>query len=65
MSSDDQDLKQLKRRATEAGLTRLTDAHLAQLQRAKASIAKRKKHLTEALTVADEPSHVFSLVKDA
>ena len=65
MSNDNDDLADIKARAAAAGLTRLTDAHLAQLQRAAASMAKRKAHLTEPLTVADDPAHVFSLVKDA
>jgi len=65
MSSSDQDLAKLKERAAAVGLTRLTEAHLAQLQRAAEANLKNKAKLTEALTVADEPAHVFSLTKDA
>jgi hypothetical protein len=65
MSISDQDLAKLKERAAAVGLTRLTDAHLAQLKRAAEANAKNKARLTEALTVADEPAHVFSLTKDA
>ena len=65
MASDDKDLAELKRRAEAVGLTRLTTAHLEQLQRATASMEKMKAKLTESLTVADEPAHVYSLKGEA
>jgi hypothetical protein len=61
MASNDTDLSELKRRAEAVGLTRLTAAHLEQLQRATASIGKMKAKLSDDLTVADEPAHVYSL----
>jgi hypothetical protein len=61
--SDSDDLKSLRQRAESAGLTKLTDAHLEQLQRATAANLRAKANLKVALSVADEPSHVFSLVE--
>jgi hypothetical protein len=65
MASNDKNLSDLKRRAEAAGLTRLTAAHLEQLQRATASMETMKAKLTESLTVADEPAHVYSLKGEA
>ena len=62
--SDKKDLQSLKDRAAAIGLTNLTDRHLEQLARATASADKRKEQLTIELSVADEPSHVFSLEED-
>jgi hypothetical protein len=62
MSNQD-DLSTLKQRAEAAGLTKLTDKHLQQLQRATAARARSKANLTVDLTVADEPAHVFTLVE--
>jgi hypothetical protein len=65
MASNDKDLSELKRRAEAVGLTRLTAAHLEQLQRATASIGKMKATLSDELTVADEPAHIYSLKGEA
>ena len=59
--SDTDDLGDLKLRAAAVGLTRLTDKHLQQLQRATAQSKSNAAKLRIALTVADEPAHVFSL----
>lgn len=64
MGSDKRDLSELKRRAEAVGLTRLTEAHLEQLQRATDSIGKLKAKLVDGLTVADEPAHVYSLKRE-
>lgn len=64
MAKNDKDLAELKRRAESVGLTRLTEAHLEQLQRATASIGKMKAKLADGLTVADEPAHVYSLKRE-
>lgn len=64
MDSDKRDISELKRRAEAVGLTRLTEAHLEQLQRATDSIGKLKAKLAESLTVADEPAHVYSLKRE-
>lgn len=61
--SDHDDLSTLKQRAEAAGLTRLTDKHLQQLQRATATRARSKANLKLDLAVADEPAHVFTLVE--
>ena len=61
--SDANDLKDLKQRAEAAGLTRLTDKHLKQLQRATEGSKRHKTNLKIDLSVADEPAHVFSLVE--
>lgn len=64
MGKNDKDLAELKRRAEAVGLTRLTEAHLEQLQRATGSIGKLKAKLADGLTVADEPAHVYSLKRE-
>ena len=62
MSKDELTLEELRRMAAEAGMNRLTDEHLQQLQRAtKAAGARRAALRTETLEVADEPAHVFRL----
>jgi hypothetical protein len=61
--SDKDDLDDLKQRAAAVGLTRLTDMHLQQLQRATKRIRQQQANLTVALSVADEPAHVYSLVR--
>jgi len=58
--SDKDDLKQ---RAAAVGLTRLTDKHLQQLERASQRIRQQKEYLTVPLSVADEPAHVYTLVR--
>lgn len=61
--SDKDNLDDLKQRAAAVGLTRLTDKHLQQLQRASKRAEERKAVLTVPLTVADEPAHVYTLVR--
>jgi hypothetical protein len=61
--SDTDDLKELKQRAEAAGLTRLTDKHLKQLQRATQRSRQHKSNLQTDLSVADEPAHVYTLVR--
>ena len=52
----------IRRMAADAGLTRLTDAHLEELlQATRAAYARRGKLGAAQLTYADEPAHVFSL----
>lgn len=48
-----------RERARALGLDRLTDAHLAQLERATASMKRHIERLPKNLTVADEPAHIF------
>lgn len=59
--SDNDDLGDLKQRAAAIGLTRLTDQHLRQLQRATERSRNNKATLQIELAVADEPAHVFTL----
>jgi hypothetical protein len=61
--SENDDLSDLKQRAEAIGLTRLSDKHLQQLQRATARSRSNKANLQIELTVADEPAHVFSLTE--
>ena len=61
--SEQNDLDDLKQRAEAVGLTRLTDKHLQQLQRATERSRRQKANLTIPLSVADEPAHVFTLVR--
>jgi len=61
--SENDDLSDLKQRAEVIGLTRLTDKHLQQLQRATKRSRNNKAALQIELAVADEPAHVFSLVE--
>ena len=41
------------------GLDKLTDAHLAQLERAMANVKRHTDRLPADLTPADEPAHVY------
>ncbi|MEM9682416.1 MAG: hypothetical protein AAF942_04040 [Pseudomonadota bacterium] len=61
--TDTTDLADLKKRAEAAGLTRLTEEHLKQLQRATQGMQRHKENLRVELEVSDEPAHVFSLVE--
>ncbi|HEY9447269.1 MAG TPA: hypothetical protein VIQ62_09375 [Burkholderiales bacterium] len=59
-------LDEVRRMAADAGLTRLTDEHLQQLQRATKIAQSRRSALpTAGLTPADEPAHVFRLAKES
>jgi hypothetical protein len=58
-------LDAVRRMAADAGLTRLTEEHLQQLQRATQIAHTRRAALTTAdLTPADEPAHVFRLDRE-
>lgn len=61
--SENDDLGDLKQRAAAIGLTRLTDKHLQQLQRATARSQNNRANIQVELSIADEPAHVFSLVE--
>lgn len=57
---DDISLEEIRRMAADAGLTRLSEAHLQQLLKAtRAARARRAALHVEGLTPADEPAHVF------
>ena len=61
----DKDLTELKKRAAEIGLTKLTDAHLAQLDRATAGARQRKAHMPDDIHFYDEPAHINRASKEA
>lgn len=62
MSSSDLTQDEMRRRAADIGLTRLTEEHLQQLLRAAQTAQARRSALPiDTLTPADEPAHVFSL----
>jgi hypothetical protein len=64
MAQSSLSLDDIRRMATDIGLTGLTDAHLqALLVATQAAQARRKKLDISRLTYADEPAHVFSLDK--
>lgn len=63
MMSDREDLSELKQQAESIGLTRLTDKHLKQLQRATQRSRQHRSNLQIDLSVADEPAHVYTLVE--
>ncbi len=52
-------MNDLRERARALGLGRLTDEHLAQLERATATMRRHIERLPKDLTVADEPAHIF------
>ena len=52
-------MNDLRERARALGLDRLTDEHLAQLERATAAMKRHIERLPKNLTVADEPAHIF------
>lgn len=55
-------LEEVRRLAADAGLTRLTEEHLAQLWRAtNVAQARRAALPTADLAPGDEPAHVFRL----
>ncbi len=61
----DKDLTELKKRATEIGLTKLTDAHLAQLDRATAGSRQRKGLMPDDIHFSDEPAHINRASEEA
>ncbi len=52
-------MSDLRERARALGLDRLTDEHLAQLERAAANMKRHIERLPQNLTVADEPAHIY------
>lgn len=57
---DDISLEEIRRMAADAGLTRLSEAHLQQLLKAtRAARARRAALPVQGLAPADEPAHVF------
>jgi hypothetical protein len=62
MPDDSLTIDEVRRLATEIGLTRLTDEHLQELLRATRIARARREALPVAnLAPADEPAHVFRL----
>jgi tRNA U55 pseudouridine synthase TruB len=62
MANENLSLDEVRKLAADIGLTRLTDAHLQELQRATNGARARRATLNhDTLSYADEPSHVFSL----
>ena len=62
MANENPSIDDVRKMAADIGMTRLTDAHLQQLLRAThAARARRASLHSDALTYADEPSHMFSL----
>lgn len=62
MPNDSLTLDVIRRMAAQAGLTRLTDAHLQELLRATRAAHSHRAALPLAnLGPADEPAHVFRL----
>jgi hypothetical protein len=61
MAEQDLTIQEVKKLATEAGLTRLTDEHLQQLLRATNAARARRASLAADLGPADEPAHVYTL----
>lgn len=61
--SDNDEPGDLKQRAAAIGLTRLSDKHLQQLQRATARSQNNRANIQVELSVADEPAHIFTLVE--
>jgi hypothetical protein len=49
----------IRETARALGLDKLTDAHLAQLERAMANVKRHTDRLPTDLTAADEPAHVY------
>ena len=62
MADDNLTMDEIRQRAADAGLTRLTEEHLQQLLRAtKAARARRATLPVGTLGAVDEPAHVFRL----
>jgi hypothetical protein len=65
MTNDSLTLEEVRKMATEIGMTSLEDQHLQQLLCAtKAARARRDALPIGTLTLADEPAHVFHLTAD-
>jgi hypothetical protein len=59
-------LDEIRRMAADAGLTRLADEQLKELMRATQAAKQRTSALpTSDLTLADEPAHVYTLLREA
>jgi hypothetical protein len=52
-------MNDLRERARALGLEKLTDEHLAQLERATANMKRHLERLPKNPAVADEPAHIF------
>ena len=64
MATDDLTVDDVRKMAADIGMTRLDDGQLQQLLRStRAARARRDALPTSTLTYADEPAHVFSLLK--
>jgi len=61
----DKNLTELKKQAAEIGLTKLTDAHLAQLDRATAGSRQRKTQMPDDIHFYDEPAHINRASEEA
>lgn len=62
MANETLSIDEVRKLAADIGLTRLSDEHLQQLQRAtNAARARRAVLKNDTLTYADEPSHMFNL----
>jgi hypothetical protein len=59
MSDDGIDLDEVKKRATEIGLTNLTDNHLEQLGKADKGTQERLRRIPSDLHMYEEPAHTF------
>lgn len=55
----------LKRAAERAGLTHLSDAHLAQLAKARDAVANMLSRIPRNLHIYDEPAHIFRASQEA
>ena len=49
----------IRERARALGLDKLTAEHLAQLERAAATMKRHIERIPKNLTVADEPAHIY------
>ncbi|MGH7125339.1 MAG: hypothetical protein ACREFI_13265 [Stellaceae bacterium] len=52
-------MNDLRERARALGLDKLTAEHLAQLERATATMKRHIERLPRDLTVTDEPAHIY------
>jgi len=52
-------MNDIRERARALGLDKLSDEHLAQLERAMAGMKRHIERLPQDLTLANEPAHVY------
>jgi hypothetical protein len=57
--------EELKQRAADIGLTKLTDTHLAELKNAVAAMHSMIDSMPRDLALADEPAHTFRASDEA